>query len=61
MAAIVRHRKRMRRRRCWAWILCCEEGEDYGRVAVIGAGDRRVADSFTGFVKADVADAMSVC
>ncbi|MFJ5929933.1 hypothetical protein ACIQCS_09515 [Sphingomonas sp. NPDC092440] len=51
----------MRRRRCWAWILCCEEGEDYGRVAVIGAGDRRVADSFTGFVKADVADAMSVC
>ncbi|MBQ1497868.1 MAG: hypothetical protein IIZ38_06105 [Sphingomonas sp.] len=46
---------------CWAWIICCEEGEDHGRVAVIGAGDRRVADSFTDFVKAHVADSMSVC
>ena len=46
---------------CWAWIICCEEGEDHGRVAVIGAGDRRVADSFTDFVKAHIADSMSVC
>lgn len=46
---------------CWAWIICCEEGQDYGRIAVIGAGDRWVADSFTDFVKAYVADPMSVC
>lgn len=46
---------------CWAWIICCEEGEDYGRIAVIAAGERWVADSFTDFVKAYVADPMSVC
>ncbi|MBN8810126.1 MULTISPECIES: hypothetical protein [unclassified Sphingomonas] len=45
----------------WAWIICCEEGEDYGRIAVIAAGERWVADSFTDFVKAYVADPMSVC
>lgn len=46
---------------CWAWAICCEAGEDHGKVAVIGAGDRWVADSFTDFVRAYVADPLSVC
>ncbi|MBB4837965.1 hypothetical protein HNP52_001016 [Sphingomonas kyeonggiensis] len=44
----------------WAWAICCEAGEDYGKVAIIGAGDRWVADSFTDFVKAYVGNPDSV-
>ncbi len=46
---------------CWAWVICCEEGDFYGKVAVIGSDDRWVADSFTDFVRKYVADPLSVC
>lgn len=46
---------------CWAWAICCAEGEDWGKVAVIGdPPERFVADSFTSFVNAYVEDPMSV-
>ena len=46
---------------CWAWAICCEEGEDRGKVALIGgAPDRIVASSFTEFLKAYIADPLSV-
>lgn len=42
---------------CCAWAICCEEGPDRGKVAVIGGHpDHFVADSFTEFVIAYVAD-----
>lgn len=45
----------------WAWAICCEEGEDRGKVALIGgAPDRIVASSFTEFVKAYIADPLAV-
>lgn len=46
---------------CWAWVICCEEGEFYGKVAVIGSDDRWVADNFTDFVHHYIADPLSVC
>lgn len=46
---------------CWAWAICCDDSADRGKVAVInGAGDRIVADSFTDFVEAYVANSRSV-
>lgn len=37
---------------CWAWAVCCSEGPNRGRVALIGgAPDGFVADSFTEFVE----------
>jgi hypothetical protein len=37
---------------CWAWAVCCSDGPNRGRVALIGADpDGFVADSFTGFVE----------
>ena len=41
---------------CWAWAICCDEGEHRGKVAVIGAGDRFVATSFNEFVERYIAD-----
>jgi len=46
---------------CWAWAICCDDSADRGKVAVItGAGDRIVANTFTDFVKAYIADSLSV-
>jgi len=46
---------------CWAWAICCAEGERYGHVALInGAKDPFVATSFTAFVEQYVADPNSV-
>jgi len=36
---------------CWAWAICCADGPDRGRVALIGGlPDRIVADNFDEFV-----------
>jgi hypothetical protein len=43
-----------------AWVICCGEGGDRGKVALIGASDRIVAGSFTEFVRAYVTDPLSV-
>ena len=45
----------------WAWAICCDDGPDRGKVALVtGRDDRVIAASFTEFVKAYVADPMSV-
>ena len=45
----------------WAWAICCEEGGDRGKVALIGgAPDRIVVSSFTEFVKAYIEDSPAV-
>jgi hypothetical protein len=41
---------------CWAWAICCDNGENRGRVAVISGRDRLVADSFTEFAVSYVTD-----
>ena len=47
---------------CWAWAICCGEGEDRGRIALIGGSpDRIVADSFTEFVDRHLSDPDSLC
>lgn len=43
-----------------AWAICCEQGPDLGKIAVIGCEDRWVADSFTDFVRAYILDPWSV-
>jgi hypothetical protein len=45
---------------CWAWAICCDDGEDRGRVAKIGVPDRFVADSFSQFVERCLLDPLSV-
>ena len=44
----------------WAWAICCDEGQDYGKVAMIGGAGQFVANSFTEFVEAYVVDPFSV-
>jgi hypothetical protein len=45
----------------WAWAICCGEGEDRGKVAVIGGDpDHFVADSFSQFVELYVKNPESV-
>ena len=45
----------------WAWAICCDDGEDRGKIALIdGSSDRIVARSFTEFVEAAMRDSMSV-
>jgi hypothetical protein len=46
---------------CWAWAICCEDGDDRGKVALIGgAPDRIVASNFTEFVNAYIVDPLAV-
>jgi len=36
---------------CWAWAIACTDGENRGKVAIIGGGpDRFAADGLPGFV-----------
>lgn len=44
---------------CWAWAVCCDGGQNHGRIMVIGP-DRWVADSFAEFVDRYVADEQSL-
>ena len=41
---------------CWGWAVCCSNGPNRGRVALIGDPDGFVADSFTEFVERYLAD-----
>jgi hypothetical protein len=36
---------------CWGWAVCCSDGPNRGRVAVISEPEGFVADSFAGFVE----------
>ena len=36
---------------CYAWAICCADGDDRGKIALIGDGDHFVADSFAHFVE----------
>jgi hypothetical protein len=45
---------------CWAWAIDCSDGKNRGRIAVIGGGDRFVADSFSEFVDKYLEDPRSV-
>lgn len=46
---------------CWAWAICCGDGAQRGKVAVIGAsGDAFIADSFADFVTRYLRDPMSI-
>jgi hypothetical protein len=45
-----------------AWAICCSEGANRGKVALIdGASDRFVAESFSRFVELYLKDPASVC
>ena len=44
----------------WAWAIACGEDENRGRIVVVGASDRFVADDFGGFVERYVTDWNSV-
>ncbi|KQM76838.1 hypothetical protein ASE70_08760 [Sphingomonas sp. Leaf22] len=41
---------------CCAWAICCEPGDDWGKVLLISGGDQIVADSFSDFVAAYTSD-----
>lgn len=46
---------------CWAWAICCGDGPNRGKVALVGgAPDRIVADSFSDFVERYLRDPASV-
>jgi hypothetical protein len=45
----------------WAWAICCGDGEDRGKVVVIGRKpDHIIANSFTEFAEAAIRDPLSV-
>lgn len=47
---------------CFAWAINCGEGEDRGRIALIGgAPDRIVADDLSEFVRRHLSDPASLC
>jgi hypothetical protein len=41
---------------CYAWAICCSDGEHRGKIALISGGDPFVADSFTHFVELELND-----
>ena len=41
---------------CYAWAICCSDGEHRGKIALITGGDRFVADSFAQFVEMELND-----
>jgi hypothetical protein len=45
---------------CYAWAICCSDGEHRGKIALVGAGDRFVADSFAHFVELELNDAHAI-
>jgi len=46
---------------CYAWAICCSDGPNRGKVALIGGSpDGFVAPSFGEFVKLELADAQSI-
>lgn len=46
---------------CYAWAICCSEGPNRGKVALIGgAPDMFVADSFQEFLRLELIDAIEI-
>ena len=46
---------------CYAWAICCSEGHNRGKIALIGgAPDMFVADSFRDFLKLEMGDALEI-
>jgi hypothetical protein len=45
---------------CWAWAINCAPGADYGKIMVIGGGERFVADGFDEFATKYIHDWASV-
>jgi hypothetical protein len=47
---------------CYAWAICCSDGEHRGKVALItnGGADQFVADSFSHFVQLELNDAAAI-
>lgn len=46
---------------CYAWAICCSEGPNRGKIALIGgAPDTFVADSFRDFLKLEMGDALEI-
>lgn len=46
---------------CWAWAIACTDDANRGRIIVLGAGEKFVADSFDAFVDKYLTDNISVC
>jgi hypothetical protein len=47
---------------CWAWAVCCSEGPNRGKVALIGGSpDRFVANSFSEFIDQYLVDPYGLC
>jgi hypothetical protein len=47
---------------CWAWAVCCSEGPNRGKVALIGGSpDRFVANSFSEFIDEYLVDPKGLC
>ncbi len=46
---------------CYAWAICCSDGPNHGRVALIGGlPDAFVADSFCDFLRLELSDAHEI-
>lgn len=46
---------------CWAWAICCSEGPNRGKVAMIGGQPNHfVADSFRDFLAMALADDLRI-
>ncbi|WP_434403290.1 SMI1/KNR4 family protein [Sphingobium sp. DN12] len=46
---------------CYAWAICCSEGENRGKIALIGGSpDCFVADDFRQFVALELADSITI-
>ena len=41
---------------CWAWAICCNDGENHGRIAIISGQEQFVAESFAQFVELYIED-----
>ena len=45
----------------WAWAICCGDGPNRGKIAVISSPDRFVASSFSEFVDGYLRDPEGTC
>jgi hypothetical protein len=45
---------------CYAWAICCSDGEHRGKVALVGDPDQFVADSFSQFVELELNDSPAI-
>lgn len=46
---------------CYAWAICCSDGRNRGRIALVGGDpDRFIAESFGDFVAFELLDAIDI-